>query len=80
MPTYDEEFLRKKEIPVIYVDTFQIGYDAYRFVLDFFARVPGMEAPNFLVSLTLSPNNAKALIEILKESMSKFENLHGKIR
>ena len=80
MNNEDEKFVLPEDIPVIYVDTFRIGYDAYRFVFDLGSEVPGSRETNYRIRAIIAPNNAKEFVETLAQSMKKYEDNFGQVK
>ncbi|MGH7960198.1 MAG: DUF3467 domain-containing protein [Candidatus Binatia bacterium] len=62
-----------------YANTFQVGYNAFEFVLDFGQVSPGNEEARFYTRIITSPAYAKALLETLRESIARYEQAFGDI-
>ena len=73
MCTDDEELLQEKDIPVIYVNTFRIGYDAYKFALELGSILLTGEEPTFTIRVVMGPDTAKAFLETFGQLIKKYE-------
>ncbi len=63
-----------------YANSFQIGYNAFEFLLDFGQVAPESEETRFHTRIITSPAYAKALSKLLRESISQYEQTFGKIQ
>jgi len=72
MTSDNEEFVSNKDIPVIYVDAFRIGYDAYKFVG---YRLYLIEPKTSALSarLILSHENASVFSKTLSRLINEYE-------
>ena len=75
MNNTDEDFVQPKDIPIIYVDTFRIGHDAYKFVFDFGHSRPNVETPEFRMRAIMNPDIAKEFLFTLDLMVKKYEEL-----
>ncbi len=74
MPTNDENFFQEKEIPVIYVDTFRIGYDAYKFVLELGSLLPDGVELKVQTRAIMAPEIVIKLIKTLAPADNEYRN------
>ncbi len=72
MSTDDEEFVQEKDIQVIYVATFKIGYDTYKFVVDFGSTLPADDTPKFTTRIIMSPDSARAFVNAFELSIKEY--------
>lgn len=63
-----------------YADEVRVGYDAYKFVLDFGQQDLVGKGKNFHTRIILSPDAAKQLMEIFEEGIKDFQQTFGLIR
>ena len=62
-----------------YANSFQVGHNAFEFLLDFGQVAPERGRPHFHTRIITSPVYAKALTEILRESIHQYEQAFGTI-
>ena len=62
-----------------YANYFKVGYNAFEFLLDFGQFNPERELPQFHTRIITSPIYAKALLEIIRESLDRYEQTFGAI-
>jgi hypothetical protein len=62
-----------------YSNFFKIGYNAYEFLLDFGQSFGDEHADILHTRIITSPTYAKALSELLLESLQQYEQAHGPI-
>ena len=62
-----------------YVNRFQIGYNAFEFVVDFFQAHDNQVAANANTRVITTPAYAKLLSEMLGESIHQYEAKYEKI-
>ncbi len=62
-----------------YANSFQIGHNAFEFLLDCGQVAPESEKIYFHTRIITSPVYAKALSEILRESIDRYEQTFGAI-
>ncbi len=79
MTTDDEQFIFKNTIPIIHVDAFRIGYDAYKFILDLGLVAPNDRSAQFQMRVIISPDNSKDLTELLLGSIREYDKWYGRI-
>jgi hypothetical protein len=61
-----------------YANTFQVGHNAFEFVLDFGqANLP--DTPRYHTRIITGPVSAKVLFAVLRESIERYEEAFGKI-
>jgi Protein of unknown function (DUF3467) len=61
-----------------YANYFEVGYNAFEFLLDFGQHYPGKACPHTRIITT--PSYARVLLETLKESIEKYEQRFGLIK
>jgi len=57
-----------------------ITHSTSEFVLDFVRVMPGIPKAEVKSRIILTPEHAKRLLFALKDNLSKFESVHGKIK
>ena len=62
-----------------YANAFQVGHNAFEFLLDFGQVTPESEQPHFHTRIITSPVYAKALAATLQESIHHYEQAFGTI-
>ena len=62
-----------------YANSFQVGHNAFEFLLDFGQVAPESEQPHFHTRIITSPVYAKALAATLQESIHHYEQAFGTI-
>lgn len=62
-----------------YANAFQVGHNAFEFLLDFGQAAPESEQPHFHTRVITSPVYAKALAATLQESIHQYEQAFGTI-
>jgi hypothetical protein len=63
-----------------YANYFEVGYNAFEFLLDFGQFYSGSETPRLHTRIITSPNHAKALLETLGQSIEQYERSFGAIQ
>lgn len=63
-----------------YSNYFMVGYNAFEFLLDFGHCSPENEEGQFHTRIIASPTCAKALFELFRESIDRYEKSFGVIR
>jgi uncharacterized protein DUF3467 len=63
-----------------YSNYFMVGHNAFEFLLDFGHCSPEDEEGRFHTRIIASPNCAKALFELFRESIDRYESSFGLIR
>jgi hypothetical protein len=76
----DESSQDAGELVGQYANYFKVGQNAYEFVLDFGQFYPESENANFHTRIITSPVYAKALLTILQESITQYEQTFGAIQ
>jgi hypothetical protein len=64
----------------IYANLAVITHSTSEFVLDFVRVMPGLPKAEVKSRIILTPEHAKRLLHALKDNVSKFESVHGKIK
>jgi hypothetical protein len=62
-----------------YANAFQVGHNAFEFLLDFGQVAPESEQIHFYTRIITSPAYAKALLGTLRESIDRYEQTFGAI-
>ena len=62
-----------------YANYFEIGFNAFEFLLDFGQFYPGDKKARREVRIITSPAYAKSLLETLRESLDRYEQSFGVI-
>ncbi|MBZ5553734.1 MAG: DUF3467 domain-containing protein [Acidobacteriia bacterium] len=62
-----------------YANYFEIGFNAFEFLLDFGQFYPGDEKAHRQTRIITSPAYAKSLLETLRESIDRYEQSFGVI-
>ena len=57
-----------------------ISHSNSEFTLDFAAVLPGMQGPEVLSRIVMTPEHAKRLLGALQDNVGKYENQFGTIR
>lgn len=63
-----------------YANHFEIGYNAFEFILDFGQLYSSGEIPKIHTRIVTSPVYAKAFLEMLGNSLGQYERGFGAIR
>jgi len=64
----------------VYSNLAVITHSSAEFVLDFVRIMPGVPKAKVKSRIILTPEHAKRLLNALKDNISKFEAIHGKIK
>jgi hypothetical protein len=64
---------------VRYSNYFEVGHNAFEFLLDFGQLYPGDEKATMQVRIVMNPLHAKELTKLLGESVRQYEEAHGTI-
>lgn len=64
----------------IYSNLAIITHSPTEFIIDFVRMMPGIPKAKVKSRVILTPEHAKRLLLALKDNVSKYENLHGKIK
>ncbi len=62
-----------------YANYFKVGYNAFEFLLDFGQFYPENEQAKLHTRIITSPTYARALLEILRQSIERYEGAFGTI-
>ena len=71
--------IEKSNLEAHYSDIALIGHQPTGFNLDFGQQVPQMKMINIISRITLSPQHAKSLVQVLNQHIQTFEKKHGTI-
>jgi hypothetical protein len=63
-----------------YANYFNVGHNAFEFLLDFGQFYPEGEEPQLHTRIVTNPVYAKALLELLQESIDRYEQTFGIIQ
>ena len=63
----------------IYSNLAIITHSQIEFVVDFASMLPGMQKPEVLSRVIMTPENATKLLIALQDNMGKYENQYGKV-
>ena len=75
-----DQLLEKARLEGRYANWFQIGHNAFEFLLDFGQHFPETSEMHPHTRIITSPTYAKALFELLQTSIEQYEESHGPIR
>jgi len=62
-----------------YVNYFRIGFNAYEFIIDFGQYFPEHDPASLSTRIVTSPAYAKALLELLQQSIAQYNETYGSI-
>jgi hypothetical protein len=74
-----EDLQRPDPLEGRYANSFQVGHNAFEFLLDFGQVAPESEKTQVHTRIITSPVYAKAFSEVLKESVNQYEQTFGVI-
>ncbi|MCF0177547.1 MAG: DUF3467 domain-containing protein [Bacteroidales bacterium] len=57
-----------------------ITHSSSEFVTDFIQMMPGVPKPKVVSRIILTPENAKRLLNALRDNIERFEKEHGEIK
>ncbi len=77
--TDGEDLREAKDIAAVYSNYFKIGYNAFEFVLDFGQFYLESEPEHLSTRIVTAPPYVKALIAVLQQSVSAYEEKFGVI-
>jgi Protein of unknown function (DUF3467) len=60
-----------------YANYFEVGYNAFEFILDFGQLYSEGEEPQLHTRIITSPAYAKVLLETLRESVDQYDRAYG---
>jgi len=63
-----------------YANYFEVGHNAFEFVLDFGQFFPSMGMPQFHTRIITSPAHAWAMLVTLQEAVERYQRTFGPIR
>lgn len=63
----------------VYTNLAIITHSPSEFVVDFIQMMPGVPKGKVRSRVIMTPENAKRLMEAMKDNISKFEQMHGTI-
>jgi hypothetical protein len=61
-----------------YANFFRVGQNAFEFIVDFGQFYPGTRKGSFHTRIIMGPHYAKALMEMLSESLTRYEKDFGR--
>jgi hypothetical protein len=70
---------RGEELHGQYANYFKVGHNAAEFVIDLGQFYSGNGAARLHTRIVTGPTYAKALLELLRESIGEYESSHGEI-
>lgn len=62
-----------------YANYFKAGFNAFEFVIDFGQYYLEENGATLHTRIITNPESAKALIDVLRKSISQYEKIHGSI-
>jgi hypothetical protein len=74
-----KDLLQSSYLEGRYANAFQVGHNAFEFLLDLGQVAPESEQTHFHTRIITSPVYAKALAETLRESIHQYEQAFGTI-
>ncbi|UCE52429.1 MAG: DUF3467 domain-containing protein [Desulfobacterales bacterium] len=66
---------RRKKLEGRYANYFEVGHNAFEFVIDFGQYYPENEGAELYTMVITSPVYAKAFLRTLKESIERYEKI-----
>ena len=63
-----------------YANYFKVGHNAFELLLDFGQFYPEGEREQLHTRIVTTPSHAKALMEVLRESIERYEQTFGPIQ
>ena len=79
MEQEDLSNFEENEVNGLYADSFRIGHNAYKFVLDFGQCDSKTKSSRFHTRVIMGPDNAKGFLESLGQSIRQYEDNFGQI-
>ncbi len=64
----------------IYSNLAVITHSPTEFIIDFIRMMPGVPKAKVKSRIILTPEHAKRLLFALKDNLSKYESVHGKVK
>ncbi|MFQ5658325.1 MAG: DUF3467 domain-containing protein [Candidatus Methylomirabilales bacterium] len=74
-----DRLLERSRLEGRYANMFQIGHNAFEFLMDFGQHYPETSEMNLHTRIITSPTYAKALLELLQAAIQQYEESHGPI-
>jgi len=71
--------LGEEQAEGIYSNLAMITHSHSEFICDFIKMMPGVPKAKVKARIILTPQHAKRLLKALKDNITKYESLHGKI-
>jgi hypothetical protein len=69
----------RKKLEGQYANYFQVGYNAFEFVIEFGQYFPENDGAELYTRIITSPAYAKSLLETLNASIEAYEKAYGRI-
>jgi hypothetical protein len=69
----------EKKLEGRYANYFKVGYNAFEFLLDFGQYYSENEEAELYIRIVTSPCYARELLEVLQDSITRYEKSIGKI-
>jgi hypothetical protein len=70
---------KDKKLEGKYANYFAVGYNAHEFIFDFGQNYSETDQAELHTRIITSPTYAKALFELLHQSIAGYEKVHGSI-
>jgi hypothetical protein len=70
---------KDKKLEGKYANHFAVGYNAHEFIFDFGQNYSENDQAELHTRIITSPAYAKALLELLDQSLDEYEKAHGSI-
>jgi hypothetical protein len=80
MKNHETEFRQAGALEGKYANYFKVGHNAFEFILDFCQLYPDAQQENLHTRIITSPNYAMELLEVLRDSIQKYERTFGEIQ
>ena len=79
MSNYNQQGDQSNDTHVIYLNTFRIGYDAYKFLLDFGITCPDPITSKYQSRVVMAPSCAKVFYEKFGQAVRNYEFENGSV-
>jgi hypothetical protein len=79
MDNEKDDSVADEELQGQYANHYRVGYNAFEFLIDFGQLYEGENKARFHTRIISNPNYIKELLEILKDSIDRYENHYGPI-
>lgn len=79
MSQEDKDSQQAEQLEGRYANAFQVGHNAFEFLLDFGQVAPESEKAHFHTRIITGPVYAKAFSETLQKSIERYEQTFGPI-